>query len=321
MAGATGEFGIDDNAYGVLSEVIKKEVSNMGLGDKIANILDSMTMMNAGPLPTSITVDMAKRSGSNLKGIMPPETSSAVAPTPNESARQGAFLGMSGFSPTQKVEDTKPVETAPAPNIYGNLRGMSHKQLVDFMSKDENRGVSGIGWIGDLNMGFDPKTGKSLDPNFKRLVEDPATRKPEKITVDELEARGKYLQGLGMYEHGIGAREQAAATKTATQEYKTMELQRKASADMQGLIEKFGKTVEGTVDPSIALYRMGKAGIPLPESLSAEDSKRFRAAMDEQTKPLRDTLTEAAAKKRSPLTSGEIFTITNIFEKSRGFSI
>lgn len=302
---------------GVIDRILSEVSPERPLGGVGGKIMD---FMSPNPDPSSKT-EIGRFLGGMIpggRGIM--ETTNTAASSPvNERAIATQPNATITAADNQQVGGI--IEQKPSPSIYDNLRSMSDRDFVNFMSREENKNIPGLGWIGDSKMKFDPKTGKSLDPNFKRLVEDPATRKPEKITVDELEARGKYLQGLGAYEHGIGAREQAAATKAATQEYKTMELQRKASADMQGLIEKFGGLADGTIDPSVALYRMGKAGIPLPSSLSPEDSKRFRAAMDEQTKPLRDLIAENAAKKGSPLTAGEKFTITKMFEKSRGYSI
>ena len=264
--------------------------------------------------------------------IMPSVTSPVVVTSTDSAAPLGVGAKPFDADPTGRVQrerDSAYANRVQTKNdIQNDIDRIMSERKLDEMTNWAGRGL-GIGQ-------YQSKYGADVLPELMKLKEganlNASNTAQHSMTNQIIPAYG--LEGhkavaaahenaarLTSDAHVKAAALTADATKLNTQTYKTMGLQQKASADVQDLLTKFGTMPDKSVNPELALYRMASGKIPLPTSLSEEDTKRYRSAMDEAIKPLNDLLKEVEVLKKSPLTATEIQFVKNGFEKSRGYSL
>lgn len=229
----------------------------------------------------------------------PAATTAAAVPATGKSAAAVVAGGPSG-----------PGGPAAAPDIYGAISKLSDKDFVQFMK--DNPKIAGLGYV------------KDASGRMVRMAEDPAKKKAEPMTNAQLEAGHKILTGIGAVHQGIGARENAAATKEATVDHRRTQIEAKANETASKIIEVLSKDpTTDQANPELGFFKAKINKVPLPANLSKEDRDSYTQAMDAAWLPVKQRTLEFEQTKlggKRKATEDEILRIARDYEKTRGWA-
>lgn len=191
--------------------------------------------------------------------------------------------------------------------LYAAINRLDDKQFQRFMK--DNPDIPGLGYL------------RGADGKVVRFAENPDKKKPEPMSPIEMEAASKAMTGIAHLQAGIGARENAAATKQATNDYRQEALWEKGDKSLQDIIGVLGKdSLTGDINPELAYYKMGRDNVPLHKNLSPESRELAQRAIKTQMQPILDDISAFEAQYKRKPTDAERLTITKAYEKRRGWS-
>lgn len=108
------------------------------------------------------------------------------------SAKSAPAIDSTAATPSLQKTQTQPDDMS---SVYDRLSKLNDQQFKQFV--DERHGVPGVGYI----IGQDGK--------MKRLIENPTNKRPEQLSIGQVDALAKLVEAQGRLAAGIGARQSA----------------------------------------------------------------------------------------------------------------
>jgi len=192
---------INQDPYGVIPMSSKKTDTALdrfmgGIGGQLVrNYYNDPAKSAVGSAIGSIVETFTPgKSSLYSKGVGTQPTPVVAAPiaTPGATALSVAPI-TNGISFGQKT----PARQVDPSTVYGRLTKLNDKQFKQFV--DEHHGIPGVGYI------------QGADGTMKRLVENPANKPEEPMTIAQSDAQARMITAQGHLTSGVGSREQAAA--------------------------------------------------------------------------------------------------------------
>jgi len=185
--------------------------------------------------------------------------------------------------------------------IYDRLSKLAKSNPENFVKfADTHPGIPGVGYVRDA------------DGRIKTLVENPANKPEEPMTIAQSDALARMITAKGHLAAGTGAREQAAAYQQGILQNKNAVLEETKNKNIQTQLDKFSMNpVSGNPDPEWGYFQLASSGIPL--------TPEHKANAELAIAPLKNAISVDEKKIGKPLTPTQKRVRTEQYKRSKGF--